>query len=130
VLTANDSEYRPLSDDATLRAIVEGIESEMGERFVSSLVKHLASEFGSQYALVSELLSDRLHFRTRAAWGRGMLMEYFDLPLTGTPCEPVLRGNCTYHPENLCKLFPVSQQMGHGELESYQSRNYKGDYTS
>lgn len=119
-MTANESVYRPLSDDVTLRAIVEGVESETGERFFFSLVKHLASAFGSQYAFVSELLSDGLHFRTRAAWGRGKLMENFEIPLTGTPCEPVLRGNCTYHPEKLCKLFPTNPPfLSKWGVESY-----------
>ena len=83
-------------------------------------MKHLASAFGSQYAFVSELLSDGLHFRTRAAWGRGKLIENFEIPLTGTPCEPVLRGNCTYHGENLCKLFPTNPPfLSKWGVESY-----------
>ena len=119
-MTANESVYRPLSDDVVLRAIVEGVESETGERFFSSLVKHLASAFGSEYAFVSELLGDGLHFRTRAAWGRGKLMENFEIPLTGTPCEPVLRGNCTYHAQDLCKLFPTNPPfLSKWGVESY-----------
>ena len=47
------------SDDAALREIVEGVESETGDRFFYSLVKHLASALGCEYAFVSELLVDR-----------------------------------------------------------------------
>ena len=119
-MTTNESLHRPFSDEVTLRAIVEGVESETGERFFSSLVKQLASAFGCQYAFVSELLSDRMHFRTRAAWGRGKLMENFEIPLMGTPCEPVLRGNSTHYPENLCKLFPTNPPfLGEWGVESY-----------
>ena len=64
-MTANESLHGPISDEVTLRAIIEGVESETGERFFSSLVTLLASAFGCQYAFVSEFLSDRLHFRTR-----------------------------------------------------------------
>ena len=47
-------------------------------------------------------------------------MENFEIPLTGTPCEPVLRGNCTYHPENLCKLFPTNPPfLSKWGVESY-----------
>ena len=42
-------------DDAALREIVEGVESETGDRFFYSLVKHLASALGCEYAFVSEL---------------------------------------------------------------------------
>ena len=45
------------SDDAALREIVEGVESETGDRFFYSLVKHLASALGCEYAFVSELLA-------------------------------------------------------------------------
>src|SRR5713101_10114857 len=68
------------SDDAALREIVEGVESETGDRFFYSLVKHLASALGCEYAFVSELLEDRSRFRTRAAWGRGSFLENFETP--------------------------------------------------
>src|SRR5216683_2475335 len=55
-----------LLEDAALRRIAEGIKSETGERFFSSLVRHLASVLNCQYAFVSELSKDRLRFRTRA----------------------------------------------------------------
>src|ERR1700733_13275028 len=79
-------------DDAALREIVEGAESETGDRFFYSLVKHLASALRCEYAFVSELLLDRLRFRTRAVWGRGSFMDNFEVPLDGTPCEAVLAG--------------------------------------
>src|SRR5438552_18995729 len=50
---------QPLPEDAALRAIVEGVESETGDRFFASLVRHLASALGAQYAFVSELSHDR-----------------------------------------------------------------------
>ena len=52
--------------EATLRAIVEGVEAEIGVRFFSSLVQHLAYALGVQYAFVSEVSEDRTHFRTLA----------------------------------------------------------------
>lgn len=119
-MSANESLHRTFSDEVTLRAIVEGVESETGERFFPSLVKHLAAALGCQYAFVSELLSDRLHFRTRAAWGRGKLIENFEISLVGTPCEPVLSGNSTHHPENLCRLFPTNPPfLSEWGVESY-----------
>src|SRR5258708_35611574 len=95
------------SDDAALREVVEGVESETGDRFFYSLVKHLASALGCEYAFVSELLPDRSRFRTRAVWGRGSFLENFETPLDGTPCEAVLNGNSSHHPERLCQLFPA-----------------------
>lgn len=107
-MAAKERAYRSLSDDAALRAIVEGVECERGERCFSSLVKQLASAFGYQYTFVSELLNDRLRFRTRAVWGRGSIMNNFEIPPTGTRCEPVLNGNSTHHPETLRKIFSTN----------------------
>src|SRR5260370_19539959 len=99
------------SDDAALREVVEGVESETGDRFFYSLVKHLASALECQYAFVSELLADRSRFRTRAVWGRGSFMENFEIPLDGTPCEAVLNGKSSHHPERICQLFPADAAL-------------------
>ena len=57
------------TDDAALRAIVQGVEAETGDRFFASLVRHLASALGVAYAFVTELSADRQQFRTLAVWG-------------------------------------------------------------
>ncbi len=106
-------------DDAALREIVEGAESETGDRFFYSLVKHLASALGCEYAFVSELLADRLRFRTRAVWGRGSFMDNFEVPLDGTPCEAVLAGKSSHHPERICQLFPTDAGLRRWGVESY-----------
>src|SRR5271166_418584 len=100
-METKQSTNQPLSDDAALRAIVEGVESETGDRFFYSLVKHLASALGCEYAFLSELLGDGSRFRTRAVWGRGSFMENFEIPLGGTPCEAVLNGKSSHHPERI-----------------------------
>src|SRR6266436_2176164 len=107
------------SDGAALREIVEGVESETGDRFFYSLVKHLASALGCEYAFVSELVVDRLRFRTRAVWGRGSFMDNFEIPLDGTPCEAVLNGNSSHHPERICQLFPADAGLKRWGVESY-----------
>jgi formate hydrogenlyase transcriptional activator len=107
------------SDDAALREIVEGVESETGDRFFYSLVKHLASALECQYAFVSELLGDRSRFRTRAVWGRGSFMENFETPLDGTPCEAVLNGKSSHHPDRICQLFPRDDGLRQWGVESY-----------
>ena len=107
------------ADDAALREIVEGVESETGDRFFCSLVKHLASALGCEYAFVSELLAGRLRFRTRAVWGRGDFLENFEIALEGTPCEAVLNGTSAHHPERICQLFPADAGLRRWGVESY-----------
>jgi formate hydrogenlyase transcriptional activator len=107
------------SENAALREIVEGVESETGDRFFYSLVKHLASALGCEYVYVSELLGNRLRFRTRAVWGRGSFMENFEFPLYGTPCEAVLSGKFSHHPQKIRELFPTDDVLKQWGVESY-----------
>src|SRR3989442_262647 len=64
---ADGSNVQAPSEDAALRAIVEGVEAATGERFFALLVRHLVSALGVQYAFVSELSHDRQRFRTLAS---------------------------------------------------------------
>ena len=106
-------------DDAALREIVEGVESETGDRFFYSLVKHLALALGCEYAFVSELLAGGLRFRTRAVWGRGSFMDNFEIPLEGTPCEAVLNGKACHYPERIRQLFPADAGLKNWGVEGY-----------
>src|SRR5229473_2736931 len=83
-------ELQPFTEDAALRAIVEGVEAETGDEFFPSLVQNLAAALRVQYAFVSEFSEDRLRFHTRAVWGRGDFLPPFEIPIAGTPCEAVL----------------------------------------
>ena len=116
---SDQQDKQPLPEDAALRAIVEGVESETGDQFFASLVQHLASALGAQYAFVSELSEDRKRFRTRALWGRGAFLPNIDVPLAGTPCEGVLNGQMSHFPERLQELFPADRALGDWGVHSY-----------
>ncbi|MGO9454791.1 MAG: sigma 54-interacting transcriptional regulator [Candidatus Binataceae bacterium] len=109
----------PLSDDVALRAIVEGVESETGERFFHSLVRHLALALDCQYSFVSELRRESQTFRTFAFWGRGQFRDNFEVPLKGTPCEMVLGGQIAHYPEGLQNLFPEDLALKVWKAQSY-----------
>ena len=110
---------QPLSDDLALRAIVEGVEAEIGDRFFSSLVEHLAAALAVQYSFVSSLSEDRLWVRTLAFWGPNGLEENKHFAIAGTPCEAVLNGQMAHHPENLQALFPLDTALVDLRAESY-----------
>jgi PAS domain S-box-containing protein len=110
---------QPFSDHIALRAIVEGVESEIGDRFFVSLVRHLAAALGARHSFVTFLSEDRLRFRTLAVWGPNGLQENLDLPVAGTPCEAVLNGEMSHHPEHLQQLFPEDTGLADWEAESY-----------
>jgi PAS domain S-box-containing protein len=108
-----------LPDDLALRAIVEGVEAEMGDRFFTSLVEHLAAALGARHAFVTFLAPDRQRFRTLAVWGPNGLQDNIDVPVAGTPCESVLNGEMAHHPEGLQQRFPADTGLVDWEAESY-----------
>src|SRR5262245_65214276 len=101
VVTERPVPLPPFSDDRALREIVEGIESEIGDRFFVSLVQHLAAALGARHSFVTFLSEDRQRFRTLAVWGPNGLQPNLDLPIAGTPCEAVLSGEMTHRPAPL-----------------------------
>ena len=107
------------TDDAALRAIVQGVEAETGDRFFASLVRHLASALGVAYAFVTELSADKQTFRTLAVWGRGRFLDDFEAEVRGSPCEAVLAGEMSHHPARLCQLFPQDEGLLDWGVESY-----------
>ena len=107
------------SGSAALRAVVEGVEAETGDRFVASLVEHLAEALGVQYAFVSQLSDDGAEFATRAVWGRGESLANFSVPVTGTPCEAVLSGEISHHATGLQAKYPRDVGLATWNVDSY-----------
>src|SRR2546422_271214 len=112
-------EPHPLPEDAALRAIVQGVVADTGDRFFSSLVQHLAVALNVPYAFVTEFAADRTRFRSLALWARGALAPNFEVLLAGTPCETVLNGQTSHHPRNLQALFPEDKALVDWRAESY-----------
>jgi PAS domain S-box-containing protein len=107
------------SDDLALRAIAEGVEAEIGDRFFVSLVEHIAAALSARHAIVTFLSPDRRRFSTLAVWGPNGLQDNLDILVAGTPCEAVLNGEMAHHPEHLQQLFPDDTGLVEWEAESY-----------
>ena len=108
-----------LPDDAALRAIVEGVESETGDRFFSSLCRSLAQALDVQYAFVTQLAADGASFKMLAVWERDHFGVNLEIPSRGTPCESVLQGEIAHHPQGLCTRFPEDKGLMEWGAESY-----------
>src|SRR5262249_58207657 len=105
------SEEPRLVEDTAVRAIVEGVEAETGERFFHSLVRHLATALAVQYAFVSEFSEDRRRFRTRAVCGHGDFLPNFEIPIAGTPCEAVLGGPAGHYSAGVHAPVPADTRL-------------------
>jgi PAS domain S-box-containing protein len=102
-----------------LRSIVEGVEAETGDRFVSLLVEHLAAALGVEYAFVSQLSDDGSEFTTLAVWGPDGPLANFTVPVVGTPCEAVLSGEICHHASRLQEVFPRDTGLAGWDADSY-----------
>ncbi|HKE62752.1 MAG TPA: sigma 54-interacting transcriptional regulator, partial [Nitrospira sp.] len=111
-------ELEPTPQDAAVRAILEGLQSEIGEKFFSSLVRQLATVLEVQYAYISEMSEDGSHFRSRVGWGPGGDLPPFQVPPRG-PCEAALRGRVIVHPDDLQSLYPDIKVLADWAAKSY-----------
>src|SRR5215813_13377900 len=111
-------ELEPTPQDAAVRAILEGVQSEIGEKFFSSLVRQLTTVLEVQYAYISELSEDGSHFRSRVGWGPEGDLPPFQVPPRG-PCEAALRGRVIVHHDDLQSLYPDIQVLADWAAKSY-----------
>ena len=120
-LTRRDEQAPDADGDemAALRAIVEGTARDTGEVFFQSLVRHLATAIGVDYAFVAEFADKRTRVRTLAYWGKGETRENVEFDLAGTPCEDVVRGGLCHHPSGVKERFPHDQPLVDMGIESY-----------
>ncbi len=104
--------------EQALRSIVEGTASTTGEAFFRSLVRHLATTLGMRYAMVGELVGERVH--TLAMWDRDTFGEPADYDLAGTPCENVVgAAESCFLPRDVQLLFPEDHVLAEMGAESY-----------
>ncbi len=103
--------------EESLRAIVAGTASLTGGEFFSALVSNLASALGVGYVMVTELLhGDTQTMRSLSLWAENQLIDDFEYPLSGSPCQVVIETNQFYYvPDHLWETFPsleILRQVG------------------
>ncbi len=105
--------------EVVLHSIIEGTSSVLGEEFLRSLVRNLASTLNFRYALVGELADEGRSIRTLALWANGAFAEDFEYPLKDTPCEQVVGKETCVYPKGVAGLFPKDRLLTEMGVESY-----------
>ncbi len=103
----------------TLRALVEGTATAIGDDFFRSLVRNLAAALQVRHAFVAEFAGSDSRVRTLAFWSDGAFLDRVEFDLPGTPCEQVLCGQSQHYPEGVQQLFPRDAALTTLEAESY-----------
>jgi formate hydrogenlyase transcriptional activator len=112
---------RAATDEASLvRQLMQGTAGTTGERFLRSLVQHLAHGLGARHAFVAQIRDDEpARLRTCAFWSHGDLAESVAWPLAGLPCERLDGQAIHVHPTGVGKLFPGATPLVTLGIEGY-----------
>jgi PAS domain S-box-containing protein len=109
-----------VDEDVALRALVEGTASATGERFFAALVLNLARALNTNGAWVTEYLQEANRLRALAFWMDGNWVEGYEVDITGTPCEAVIRqADLVHFPDRLLELYPHDPDITGGGFVSY-----------
>jgi len=116
-----DDEVQDLRERSDmLRAIVTSTASETGENFFPTLVCHLSSVLGVQYALVGEVQQSPIRkIRTIAVSAGGSLVDNFEYPLMNTPCETALGQSFACFERDVRAVFPLFGRLAQLGVEGY-----------
>ncbi|NJN69057.1 MAG: PAS domain-containing protein [Nitrospira sp.] len=116
-----DDEVQDLREQSEmLRAIVAGTAAETGEDFFQTLVLHLCSVLGVQYAIVGEAQQAAVKtIRTIAVSAGNSLVENFEYPLSSTPCEITLRHSFACFERDVRASFPTCERLDQLQVEGY-----------
>jgi len=106
--------------ERTIRAVVAGTSTTLGEDFFRSLVRELAAALGARYAFVAELVDGApLRLRAIAVCAQTEIAGNFEYAAAGTPCAEVLdAGGATYASE-VQRRFPEDARLREMQAESY-----------
>lgn len=121
--------YEDISDqkrkETWLKFLVEGTASTTGEAFLRRCVKTLSQALDMRYVFISKCLdTPPTRVRTFCFWANDDYADNFEYDLAGTPCENVVREDCTdveicRYPSQVQTLFPEDLDLVTLQAESY-----------
>ncbi len=105
------------SNQARLRAIVEGTASKTGADFFDALSRSLASALGMRWVVVGRLRGGEV--RAMALWNGEEVRHDLVYPLKGTPCADAVKdGHCVVE-SGVIDAYPADTMLAEMGAESY-----------
>ena len=109
----------------SLRSIVEGTASVVGEAFFPVLAGQLANSLAVDHILITELKNDG-HLTTLVFWSHQSPQPLFSYHSVETPCELAMAHGVYCCPERVQSVFPQDLDLQVLEAESYLGVALKG----
>lgn len=123
--TQNISEQK--KTEHMFKNLVLGTASSTGGAFFDGFIEKIALALGVRFALVTELMGEsRFQLRTLARWHRQVVPGTMEYPISGTPCEVVLKEGSAYYSKGVQELFPDDEDLKTVEGESYLGVSLRG----
>ncbi|MEM9772487.1 MAG: ATP-binding protein [Cyanobacteria bacterium P01_D01_bin.73] len=113
-----EQERRHWEDD--LKLIVEGIASQVGEKFFQACSRYLAELLGIKYAFIAEFIDGECPAANILAfWAGDDFGTNFRYPLSGTPCDIVVDEGLRIYERGIQQMFPEDKDLVDLGAESY-----------
>jgi PAS domain S-box-containing protein len=103
--------------ETALQNLIEGTAATTGTDFFPALARHIAEALEVSYALVTEVVDDKL--QSLAFWAKGSLQPTFSYVPAKTPCEIALRDGQFYCECLVQKRFPEDLDLVTMGVDSY-----------
>ncbi|AFZ02617.1 GAF domain-containing protein [Calothrix sp. PCC 6303] len=108
-----------------LQKLVTGTATVTGEDFFPALVRHIAEALNVRYAVVTEIVDNKLH--TLGFWANGALKPSMSYCAVDNACEYSLRDGEFYCQSKVQELFPEDLNLAAMEADSYVGIALKDD---
>ncbi|MFZ2196661.1 MAG: PAS domain S-box protein [Thermodesulfovibrionales bacterium] len=105
--------------EEVLYTLVEKISGKTGDEFFRTMVQYLSKILKMKYSFIGEFSQDAGSVRTVAVFGDGGVIDNFEYPLAGTPCENVVGNKAYTYANDVQLLFPEDLQLVEMGIESY-----------
>jgi len=103
--------------EKTLKTLIAGTAAVTGEEFFPALVSYVAEALDVTYALVTELIDEKLHIL--AFCSHRVLQPFFSFDPILTPCERALKEGKFYCETLVQQLFPQDKYLQEMGADSY-----------
>jgi GAF domain-containing protein len=108
---------------SAVHAIAEGVSASTGKEFFEKLALNMTEALGAQVGIISCLQEgEPLTSRTIVVVMDGKVVENFDIPITGTPCENLSHAEEVIEVIDVAKRYPFAKTLSALGAEAYIGR--------
>ena len=123
VIKGTQSAIRDITErkktEALLNQINQVVSVKTGANYFSELTAFLCSQLEIKYAFVGNYLPETDSIESISFRCYGKELDNFTYPLTGTPCDSVIKGSTCVYPSNVQCSFPEDDDLKTLKVESY-----------